>query len=106
MSTSELDSVQAEEYRLLREMIQEGTPDSCPVDLKALRKVIGEIWESMKDCAPPEFSGLYADFLAEYEKFKDFLLYEPLIGKNIVALGGGFSSGSSTSFIFGKEIFL
>ena len=96
MSTSELDSVQAEEYRLLREMIQEGTPDSCPVDLKALRKVIDEIWESMKDCAPPEFSGLYADFLAEYEKFKDFLLYEPLIGKNIVALGGGFSSGKSS----------
>lgn len=96
MSMSELDNVQAEEYSLLRKMIQEETPESCPVDLSALRKVIEAVWEDMKDCAPPDFSSLYADFLAEYDKFKDFLLYEPLIGKNIVALGGGFSSGKSS----------
>ena len=87
---------QLEEFRLLCGMIQEGTPESYPVDLRPLRKVIQSIWERMKDCAPPDFSSLYADFLAEYEKFKDFLLYEPLIGKNIVALGGGFSSGKSS----------
>ena len=96
MNMSELDSTQVEEYRLLREMIQAGTQESWPVNLNPLRKVIEAVWEEMKDCAPPDFNSLYADFLAEYEKFKDFLLYEPLIGKTIVALGGGFSSGKSS----------
>lgn len=96
MHTSELDSTPAEEYHLLRKMIQDGTPESFPVNLSALQKITEAIWEEMKDCAPPDFSSFYADFLAEYEKFKDFLLYEPLIGKNIVALGGGFSSGKSS----------
>lgn len=96
MHTSELDSTSAEEYRLLRKMIQDDTPESFPVNLSALQKVTEAIWEEMKDCAPPDFSSFDANFWAEYEKFKDFLLYEPLIGKNIVALGGGFSSGKSS----------
>lgn len=96
MSMIELDRARIEEYRLLREMIQSGTSESFPVDLNTLRNVIESVWVEMKDCAPPDFGSLYADFLAEYEKFKDFLLYEPLIGKNIVALGGGFSSGKSS----------
>lgn len=96
MSMPEVDTVPQEEYRLLRGMIQDGTSESFPVDLRPLRKVIEAVWEELKDCAPPDYSSIYADFLAEYEKFKDFLLYEPLIGKNIVALGGGFSSGKSS----------
>lgn len=46
--------------------------------------------------APPNFPELYFDFKAEFDKLKDFILYEPLIGKQVVALGGGFSSGKST----------
>ena len=86
----------ARNLELLNRMVQNSTADSYPVDLKPLREIIASIWERMRDCAPAEFAGLYADFCAEYEKFKDFLLYEPLIGKNIVALGGGFSSGKSS----------
>ena len=71
MHTSELDSTPAEEYRLLRKMIQDGTPESFPVNLSALQKVTEAIWEEMKDCAPPDFSSFYANFWAEYEKFKD-----------------------------------
>lgn len=81
---------------LLNRMVQNSTADSYPVDLKPLAEIITSIWERMRDCAPAEFAGLYADFCAEFEKFKDFLLYAPLIGKNIVALGGGFSSGKSS----------
>lgn len=87
---------QTQEMELLTKMVQNGTAAAYPVDIKPLGAIIQSIWERMRDCAPAEFAGLYADFCAEYEKFKDFLLYEPLIGKNIVALGGGFSSGKSS----------
>ena len=50
----------------------------------------------LKEVAPPNVYELTADFNAEYEKFKDFILYESLIGKNVVGLGGGFSSGKSS----------
>lgn len=87
---------QTQEMELLTKMVQNGTAAAYPVDIKPLGEIIQSIWNQMRDCAPAEFAGLYADFCAEYEKFKDFLLYEPLIGKNIVALGGGFSSGKSS----------
>lgn len=50
----------------------------------------------IEQLAPPNFPELYFDFKAEFEKLRDFILYEPLIGKHVVALGGGFSSGKST----------
>lgn len=50
----------------------------------------------LKEVAPPNIYELTADFNAEYEKFKDFIIYENLIGKNVVGLGGGFSSGKSS----------
>lgn len=51
---------------------------------------------AVRDAAPANFPALYADFQAVYQKFSDFLLFRPLIGKRVVALGGGFSSGKST----------
>lgn len=55
-----------------------------------------ELPELVKKVAPPNIYELMADFRAEYEKFKDFIIYEALIGKNIIGLGGGFSSGKSS----------
>ena len=61
------------------------------------KKIINEkIPETVKKNAPADYYELYTDFKSEYEKFRDFILYDSLIGKNIVALGGGFSSGKSS----------
>lgn len=67
------------------------------VDLSRLEAIIHEkLPNSLKKYAPEDFYELYVDFKSEYEKFRDFILYDKLIGKNIIALGGGFSSGKSS----------
>ena len=72
-----------EEYMLLRDMIQDEKSGDLG-KLAPLRKEIAGIWEAFKDNAPPDFGSLYAEFQAEYEKLKDFLLYSPLLGKTVV----------------------
>lgn len=49
---------------------------------------------------------MYFEFKQEYERFKEFILFDRLIGKNVVALGGGFSSGKSSflNSILGEEL--
>lgn len=68
-----------------------------------IKKRIPEIW---KENAPEDIFAFYSDFEAEYERFRDFILYDKLIGKNIVALGGGFSSGKSSFLngLMGKSV--
>ena len=86
-----------EEYGLLREMIRADGPSARRmVSLAPLKEEIHSIWQALKDNAPPDFGSLYSEFLGEYERLKDFILYQELIGKTIVALGGGFSSGKSS----------
>lgn len=66
-------------------------------ELDKIEKIINEkLPQTVKKTAPINFQEIYFDFKYEYEKFKEFILYEKLIGKNIVALGGGFSSGKSS----------
>lgn len=66
-------------------------------DLSRIQEIINsKIPDTLKKNAPEDFYELYTDFKSEYEKFRDFILYDKLIGKNIVALGGGFSSGKSS----------
>lgn len=55
-----------------------------------------DIPAGVRQNAPPDYYMLYSDFEAEYNKFRDFILYDQLIGKNVVVLGGGFSSGKSS----------
>lgn len=77
------------------------------VDLSKLEEVIKKkIPDALKKNAPEDFYELYTDFMSEYEKFRDFILYDKLIGKNIVALGGGFSSGKSSflNALMGKTV--
>jgi GTP-binding protein EngB required for normal cell division len=76
--------------------------------LAGLEKIIQrELPELLKKAAPPNIYELTSDFRGEYEKFKDFIVYKPLIGKNVIGLGGGFSSGKSSflnALMGGEEI--
>lgn len=84
-------------FKLLCSLIQQGRSAELVVDLKPLEKLIQEeIPAAMGKNAPPDYYELYVDFKAEYDKFRDYILYDKLIGKNVAALGGGFSSGKST----------
>lgn len=77
------------------------------VDLAKIEEIIQKkIPDTLKMSAPEDFYDLYMDFKSEYEKFRDFILYDKLIGKNIVALGGGFSSGKSSflNALMGKSV--
>ena len=67
------------------------------VDISRVEKIIREeIPKALEKQAPPNFPELYYDFEYVYSRFYDFLLFEKLIGRNIVALGGSFSSGKSS----------
>ncbi|MCC8151738.1 MAG: dynamin family protein [Lachnospiraceae bacterium] len=85
-------------FELLCSIVQQNTGENdMKVNLSKIENIIQEkIPAVLKDHAPEDFYELYTDFQAEYEKFRDFILYDQLIGKNIVALGGGFSSGKSS----------
>ena len=95
-------------FELLSNVIRaKSTKKQFKADLSRLENIINkripEIW---KGNAPEDIFELYSDFKAEYERFRDFILYDKLIGKNIVALGGGFSSGKSSFLngLMGKSI--
>lgn len=46
--------------------------------------------------APPDLPALCFNLQEVYEQFEDFLVFQDMIGKKIVALGGGFSTGKSS----------
>ncbi len=85
-------------YELLCNIVRQNTDGAqLKVDLTKIETIINKkIPDTLKKNAPEDFYELYMDFKSEYEKFRDFILYDKLIGKNIVALGGGFSSGKSS----------
>ncbi len=87
-----------ENFELLCNIIgQNQREKGLKADLSRLGGMIyRQIPDTLKRNAPEDFYELYTDFRAEYEKFRDFILYDRLIGRNIVALGGGFSSGKSS----------
>lgn len=77
------------------------------VDLTNIRDIIdNKIPDTLKKNAPEDFYGLYIDFKSEFEKFKEYILYDKLIGKNVIGLGGGFSSGKSSflNALLGKSV--
>ena len=87
-------------YELLCNIIrQSASGPQLKVDLSKIEEIINKkIPDIVKKNAPEDFYELYTNFKSEYEKFRDFILYDKLIGKNIIALGGGFSSGKSSFF--------
>lgn len=95
-------------FNLLCNIIRQNTGGSqLKADLTKIDEIINKkIPDTLKKNAPEDFYELYTDFKSEYEKFRDFILYDRLIGKNIVALGGGFSSGKSSflNALMGKTV--
>lgn len=95
-------------FELLCNIIKQNTSgNELKVDLSKIEEIINKkIPDTLKKNAPEDFYELYTDFKSEYEKFRDFILYDKLIGKNIVALGGGFSSGKSSflNALMGKSV--
>lgn len=86
---------------------QPGKEPELAVDLTKIEEIIHKkIPDTLGKNAPEDFYTLYTDFKSEYEKFRDFILYDKLIGKNIIALGGGFSSGKSSflNALMGRQI--
>lgn len=77
------------------------------IDISNISRLIDKkLPEALAENAPANFPQLYFDFKHEFERFKEFVLFDKLIGKNIVSLGGGFSSGKSSflNSIMGKNI--
>lgn len=97
-----------ENYELLCNIIRQNVGGTeLRVDLSKIEAIINKkIPDTLKKNAPEDFYELYTDFKSEYEKFRDFILYDRLIGKNVVALGGGFSSGKSSflNALMGKRV--
>ncbi len=95
-------------FELLCNIIRQNTAgNQFKVDLSKIEAIINKkIPDALKGNAPEDFYELYTDFKSEYEKFKDFIMFDRLIGKNIVALGGGFSSGKSSflNALMGKTV--
>ena len=95
-------------FDLLCEIIREPVKDQKRLaNLGKIEKIIQkQIPDALKNNAPEDFYVLYTDFKAEYDRFRDFILYEKLIGRNIIALGGGFSSGKSSflNALMGRNI--
>lgn len=95
-------------YELLCNIIRQSAfGPQLKVDLSKIGEIINKkIPDTLKKNAPEDFYELYTDFKSEYEKFRDFILYDKLIGKNIIALGGGFSSGKSSflNALMGKMV--
>jgi GTPase Era involved in 16S rRNA processing len=85
------------QFQLFKNIIKSEDNINLKVDLSKIEKIINEtLPNALEKNAPPNFPELFFDFKYEYSKFKDFILYEQLIGKSIVALGGSFSSGKSS----------
>lgn len=70
-------------FELLRNIIRQNTDgETLKVDLSKIEEIINKkIPDTLKKKAPEDFYELYTDFKSEYEKFRDFILYDKLIGK-------------------------
>lgn len=85
------------EFELFKKIVKPNDDVKLKVDLTKIEKIINEnITQTLEKNAPPNLPELFFDFKYEYSKFREFILYDHLIGKNIIALGGGFSSGKSS----------
>ena len=75
--------------------------------LEPLKRLIEkDLSNGLSKRAPYFFPKLYFEFEYEYQRFFEFLMYKELMGKKIIALGGGFSSGKSSflNSLLGKNL--
>lgn len=96
-----------DEFKIYTNIIKPNNNSQLSVDLSKIEKIINEkLPNTLSKNAPYNFPELLFDLKYEYSKFREFILYEHLIGKNVIALGGGFSSGKSSflNSLLGKNI--
>lgn len=84
-------------------------PISSPLrqKLEPIKRLIEkDLSNGLSKRAPYFFPKLYFEFEYEYQRFFEFLMYRELMGKRIIALGGGFSSGKSSflNSLLGKNL--
>ncbi len=94
--------VRESHFSLLKKLVVQ-TEDKSPLMASArqIKKIIQkDLPAALEKEAPPNLPALCFDLQEVYEQFEDFLVFRDLIGKQVVALGGGFSSGKS-SFLNG-----
>jgi GTP-binding protein EngB required for normal cell division len=85
------------QFKLLGNIIRKPEANAGAGILAGLHEIVYEkIPESFRRDAPPGYYEQFTDMTSQYEQFENFVLYDKLIGKNVVALGGGFSSGKSS----------
>lgn len=84
-------------FELLRKIVRHTQVDLFTKNLSTIEQLIKtDISEKLKHNAPPDFHVTYTNFVAAFDAFKNFFIYDKLIGKKVIALGGGFSSGKSS----------
>lgn len=96
-----------DEFKIYTNIIKPNNNSQLSVNLSKIEKIINEkLPNTLSKNAPYNFPELLFDLKYEYSKFREFILYEHLIGKNVIALGGGFSSGKSSflNSLLGKNI--
>lgn len=84
-------------FDLVSRIVQNGEGEDFLTEISVLSKIINEtLPKAVEDNAPSNFPEVYSNFKYTFEQFTDFIMFDKLIGKNIVALGGAFSSGKSS----------
>lgn len=94
-------------FELINKLVQNSEVKEYSVDISKIEKIIKEkIQDTLKEDAPHNFSEFLFNFNYEFDKLKDFLIFNKLVNKNIVALGGSFSTGKSTflNSLMGKKV--
>ena len=101
METRLLEDME-KQFSLVKKLIALKTDkDELLEEAHKIEKIIKtDLPKALEMEAPPDLPALCFDLQEVYEQFEDFLVFKDMIGKNIVALGGGFSTGKS-SFLNG-----
>ena len=96
--TNDAAGKEKEQFSLLKKLVVLQTEQSDLIEeAQKIRKIIKtDLPDALESEAPPDLPALCFDLEEVYEQFEDFLVFQDLIGKNIVALGGGFSTGKSS----------
>lgn len=108
MADEELYEKLLANFNLLCSIVrQPAAEQELKADLTKIEEIVRKkLPDTLGNHAPEDFFMLQKDFEAEYERFRDFILYDKLIGKNVIALGGGFSSGKSSflNTLMGRKV--
>ncbi len=101
METKPMDDLE-KQFSLVKKLIAVKTEqDGLLEEAHKIETIIKtELPKALEMEAPPDLPALCFDLQEVYEQFEDFLVFQDMIGKKIVALGGGFSTGKS-SFLNG-----